>query len=189
MNIEIISASPRTKSVTFRLALFLQKYLSEISQHHVDIIDVRDWSFPLMQQEVFSDISHTPESLAPLAERIFDANAFIIVTPEYNGSYTAALKNLFDHFPRQQHKAFGIVTASSGSMGGMRATQQIQLLIHALFGIGSPFMLVTPHVEKKFDVHGNLTDETFLRNVEIFTREFLWLSEQLTCEKAVLTKV
>lgn len=155
----------------------------------MDIVDVRDWSFPLLQQEVFSDVLHTPEELAPLAERIFNANAFIIVTPEYNGTYTAALKNLFDHFPRQQHKAFGIVTASSGSMGGMRATQQIQLLIHALFGIGSPYMLVTPYVEKKFDADGNLLDESFLKNIEIFTREFFWLSEKLICEKPVFTKV
>lgn len=189
MNIEIISASPRHNSVTFRLALFLKKHLTQISKHNIDIMDVREWTFPLLQQEVFTDVLRTPAELAPLAERVFKADAFIIVTPEYNGTYTAALKNLFDHFPRQQHKAFGIVTASSGSMGGMRATQQIQLLIHALFGIGSPFMLVTPYVEKKFDKDGNLIDREFLKNIEIFTSEFLWLGEKLASDKPVFTKV
>ena len=45
----------------------------------------------------------------------------LLVTPEYNGSYTPALKNLFDHFPKQSRKPFGIVTASPGALGGMRA--------------------------------------------------------------------
>ena len=133
MNIEIIAASPRKESVTYRVALFLQKYMAEKTEHNVNIIDVREWAFPLMQQEVFSSVERTPETLKPLAQRMFDANGFIMVSPEYNGSYTSALKNLFDHFPKQTHKTFGIVTASPGIMGGMRASQQMQLLINALF--------------------------------------------------------
>ena len=182
MNIEIIAASPRKQSVTHRVALFLQKYMSEKTEHNVNIIDVRDWEFPLMQQEVFSTLDKVPEELKPLARRMFEANGFIMVSPEYNGSYTSALKNLFDHFPKQSHKIFGIATASPGIMGGMRASQQMQLLINALFGIGSPHMLITPQVDKKFDAEGNLLDEPFLKNVEVFVAEFLWLAESLTPE-------
>jgi len=182
MNIEIIAASPRKESVTYRVALFLQKYMSEKTEHNVNIIDVREWAFPLMQQEVFSSVERTPEKLRPLAKRMFDANGFIMVSPEYNGSYTSALKNLFDHFPKQTHKTFGIVTASPGIMGGMRASQQMQLLINALFGIGSPHMLITPSVDKKFDTQGNLLDENFLKNVDVFVSEYLWLAESLAPE-------
>lgn len=182
MNIEIISGSPRKNSLSHRVAIFLQKYMSEKTEHNVNIIDVRDWAFPLLQQEVFTSIERAPEELKPLAKRMFEANAFILVSPEYNGSYTSALKNLFDHFPKQTHKTFGIATASPGIMGGIRATQQMQLLINALFGIGSPHMLVTPTVDKKFDEHGNLTEPAFEKNVEIFVSEFLWLAEALAPE-------
>src|SRR5205823_1234096 len=163
-NIEIISGSPRKESTTHRLALFLKKYMSEKTEHNINIIDVRDWELPL-QQEVFTSVDRTPEMMKPLARRMFEANAFIMVSPEYNGSYTAALKNLFDHFPKQTHKTFGIVTASPGPMGGMRASQQMQLLINALFGIGSPHMLITPLVDKKFDEAGNLLDKGFQKNI------------------------
>ncbi len=186
MNIEIIAGSPRKDSVTYRVALFLQKYMSEGTEHNINIIDVRDWAFPLLQQEVFTSVERAPEELKPLAKRMFEANGFIMVTPEYNGSYTPALKNLFDHFPKQTHKTFGIVTASPGVMGGMRATQQMQLLINALFGIGSPHMLVTPTVDKKFDELGNLTDPSFQKNVDVFVSEFLWLAEALAPEMQVL---
>lgn len=108
------------------------------------------------------------------------------MTPEYNGSYSPALQNLLDHFPKQSHKAFGIVTASPGAMGGIRASQQLLLLIPALFGVASPFMLVTPQVDKKFDAEGNLTDPGFEKAVQTFVQEFLWLAGNLRPEIAVV---
>jgi NAD(P)H-dependent FMN reductase len=179
MNIEIVSGSPRKDSLTYRVVRHLKKYLEEKIPHTINIIDVREWNLLALQQEVYSAVERAPEALQPLAKRMFAAKAFILVTPEYNGSYTPALKNLFDHFPKQTRKAFGIVTASPGSLGGIRASQQLQLLINALFGIGSPHMLVTPFVDKKFDEDGNLTDTTFEKNIDTFVTEFLWLAESL----------
>lgn len=179
MNIEIISGSPRQESVTYRVVLFLQNHLRQKTSHNVNIIDVREWNFPALQEEVFSSVAKTPEHYKPVAERMFAANAFIIVTPEYNGSYTPTMKNLFDHFPKQMHKAFGIVTASTGSLGGIRASQQLQLLICALFAIPSPYMLVTPQVDKKFDKDGTLVDQSFSNTIHNFVSEFLWLAERL----------
>lgn len=179
MNIEIVSGSPRKGSVTFRLAVFLQKLLQEKTAHNINILDVREWNFPTLQEQVYSSIDNTPEAYKPLAKRMFGAHAFIIVTPEYNGSYTPTMKNLFDHFPKQFHKAFGIVTASTGVMGGMRASQQLQLLALALFGIPSPYMLITPHVDKKFDAEGNLVDQSFSNSIHTFLTEFLWLAERI----------
>ncbi len=60
MNIEIISGSPRKESTTHRLALFLKKYMSEKTEHSINIIDVRDWEVPLLQQEVFTSVDRTP---------------------------------------------------------------------------------------------------------------------------------
>lgn len=184
MNIEIISGSPRENSVTHRVALFLQKFLAAHTSHTVNIIDVKEWNLPLLQH-VFVSVDATPDEFKPLSTRMFNAHAFILVTPEYNGSYTPAMKNLLDHYPKQSHKAFGIVTASPGIMGGMRATQQMQLLINALFGIASPHMLVVGGVDKKFDADGNLLDEAYQKNIDVFVREFLWLAESLHPESVL----
>ncbi len=178
MRIEIVSGSPRKESVTYRLALFLERILKEKTQHEVNILDVREFPFPPLEN-VYTTPEKAPEALQPAARRIFDADAFILVTPEYNGSYTPAMKNMFDHFPKQFHKVFGIVTASTGAMGGMRATQSLQLLINALFGICSPYMLVTGHVDKRFDAAGNLLDGTFNASIDTFIAEFLWLAQKV----------
>lgn len=178
MNIEIISGSPRKESVSNRVAVFLQKYFTEKTNHTVNIIDVRDWNLPLLQQ-VFSSIEKTPDEFKPLAERMFAADAFILVSPEFNGGYSPALQNLMDHFPKQYHKAFGIVTASPGAMGGTRASQQLLLLIPALFGIASPHMLVIPMADQKFDAQGKLAEPGFEKAVDNFANEFLWLAQTL----------
>ncbi|MGN6163529.1 MAG: NADPH-dependent FMN reductase [Flavisolibacter sp.] len=182
MRIAIISGSPRGNSITYRVALHLQNAIRQNSDHDAEIIDLREIEMPQLQT-IFTSVESTPAQYKQVAQSMFAANAFILVTPEYNGSYSAALKNLLDHFPKQHHKVFGIATASPGGLGGVRAALQLQELIYALFGIGSPYMLVTPQVEKKFDTNGNLIDESFQKPVELFIKEFLWLAEKVVAEK------
>jgi NAD(P)H-dependent FMN reductase len=178
MKIEIISGSPRQNSTTQRVALHLQHRLQQTTNHEIGIIDLREWNLPPLQN-IFVSVDDTPATFKPLAERIFASDAFILVSPEYNGSYSPAMKNLLDHFPKQHHKPFGIVTASPGALGGIRAAQQLQLLVNALFGIGSPYMLVVPAVDKKFTADGTLLDESFQNSIHNFVSEYLWLAENL----------
>jgi NAD(P)H-dependent FMN reductase len=181
MRIEIISGSPRTNSLTRRVAIHLKNWFAQNTEHDADIIDMQDWTVPPVQS-VWVTAEKAPVEFQPLAKRVFEADAFILVTPEYNGSYSPALKNLLDHFPKQHHKPFGIVTASPGAMGGIRASQQLLLLVPALFGVTSPYMLIVPAVDKKFDADGSLTDESFGNSVHNFITEFLWLSEKIVKE-------
>jgi NAD(P)H-dependent FMN reductase len=184
MRIEIVSGSPRKGSSTYRLALYLEKKLLETGQD-AGIIDVRQNVLPFVQK-VFTAPDEAPEEHRELAQRMFAADAFIIVTPEYNGSYSPALQNLFDHFPKQHRKTFGLVTGSPGALGGIRAAMQLQQFVMALFGICSPYMLVTPQTDKKFDSEGNLLDPAFLKSVDTFVNEFLWLAEKTAVEKVTL---
>jgi NAD(P)H-dependent FMN reductase len=182
MRIEIIAGSPRKNSITQRLALYLEKQFRENTEHEVGLIDLREHHLPHIQK-VFTSPGEAPELHRQLAERMFAADAFIMVTPEFNGSYSPAMQNLFDHFPKQHHKVFGLATASPGALGGLRAAMQLQQYVMALFGIASPYMLITPHVEKKFDAEGNLIDPSFQKSVDTFVKEFLWLAEKVVDEK------
>jgi len=182
MKIEIISGSPRTNSTSRRIALFLEKHLKEVSEHQIGLIDLRETEMPPLQK-VITSVNDAPEEIKTLAKRVFSADAFIIVTPEYNGSYSPAMQNMFDHFPKQHRKVFGLVTGSPGAMGGMRAAMQLQQFVMALFGIASPYMLITPQLDKKFDELGNLIDPSFQKSIDTFVKEFLWLAEKVVEEK------
>lgn len=177
MKIEIISGSTREASITKRVALHLYTTLRQATPHEVGLIDLSQWELPFVTT-VFTSIDNTPENFRPLAKRMFEADAFVLVTPEYNGSYSPALKNLLDHFPKQHHKAFGLVTASPGGFGGMRAAQQLLNLVPALFGLASPYLLIVPAVDKKFNAQGGLVDENFQHSIHNFISEFLWLAEK-----------
>jgi NAD(P)H-dependent FMN reductase len=180
MTIEIISGSPRDNSLTNRVALHLQKAIQDKTDFEAGIIDLRVNDMPHVQASVITSPDNAPAEYRELAERMFAADAFIIVTPEYNGSYSPAMQILFDNFPKQYHKTFGIVTASPGALGGIRAAMQLQQFIMGLFGIPSPHMLVTPIVDKKFDADGNLIDNNFQKPVDTFISEFLWLAERVS---------
>ncbi|MBK5271821.1 MAG: NAD(P)H-dependent oxidoreductase [Bacteroidia bacterium] len=185
MKIEIISGSPRVNSVTKRVALNLKNWFENNTNHEIGLIDMMDWNLPTFVK-VFVSIDSTPDEFKPLAERVFAAEAFILISPEYNGSYSPSMKCLLDHFPKQHHKVFGITTASPGAFGGIRAAQQLLLLVPALFGVASPYMLIVPTVEKKFDEKGKLLDQSFQNNIHNFATEFLWLAENLVKEKVSL---
>jgi len=60
---------------------------------------------------------------------------------------------------------------------------QLQQFVFALFGIGSPYMLITPQVDKKFDAEGNLIDPGFQKSINTFVNEFLWLAKKVVEEK------
>lgn len=177
MNITIIAGSPREGSLSFRAASFLHQYFSaQYPGHQFTLLDVRQYPLPPIQK-VYGSLADVPEQWKPLGELMFGSDAFILVTPEYNGGYSPAMKNLLDHFPKQSRKAFGLVTCSPGAMGGMRAALQLQQLVAAFFGILCPNMLVTPAVDKKFNENNELVDEAFQKNIDGFAKEFIWLAE------------
>ncbi len=184
MNIEIIAGSPRQESLTLHIAQHLHKALqTHAPAHSTGIIDMRDTTLPFVQRVWRNAEDATPEH-RELAQRMFAANAFIIVSPEYNGGYSPAMKNLFDHFPKQLKKVFAICTGSPGAIGGMRAAQQMLQLVPALFGIASPTLLVVPGIDKKFGPGGALLDEAFSKNVRDFLTDFLWLAEAVQAARS-----
>jgi NAD(P)H-dependent FMN reductase len=174
MRVEIISGSARTNSQTKRVAMHLHKKLHEVNEVGVGLINLDEFSLGPVEN-VFQSASAAPAAIRPIAERVLNADAFILVSPEYNGSYSPAMKNFLDHFPKQNQKTFGIVTASPGAFGGMRAAMQLQNLTYGLMGIGCPQMLIVPELQKKFDDDGELIDFTFAEAVHTFIETFLWL--------------
>lgn len=183
MKITIVSGSPRKESVTVRIAKYLLKYFTEkYTTHQFQFVNLQEHEIPFIQK-VWSTINDVPEEFKSVAEKIYSADAFVLVTPEYNGSMSSALRNLFDHFPKQTKKVFGIVTASDGAMGGIRAAVAMQNQICAWFGIPCPNMLVVGNMAQKFDADGCLIEEKFSNNIMSFGNEFIWLAEAVASKK------
>ncbi|NJP99323.1 NADPH-dependent FMN reductase [Streptomyces zingiberis] len=77
----------------------------------------------------------TARSLAALRPRLADADAFVVVTPEYNHSYPAGLKNLLDwHSAEWRAKAAGFVSYG-GVSGGLRAVEHLRQVFAELHAV------------------------------------------------------
>ncbi|MDJ1473313.1 NAD(P)H-dependent oxidoreductase [Cytophagaceae bacterium DM2B3-1] len=178
MNLTIVSASTRIGRQSHRVALGLKNYFAQFSHVNLTIADLADYPIPLFE-EVAQRHPNPQPSVIELGKILHQSDAFLFVTPEYNGSYTPALKNMVDTYNKTEfaRKAIGIVTVTTGGLGGMRAAMQMQQLIPALFAIAAPHMLLVPHMTQKFDEEGNLIDEHYLKNLDHFAKEFLWLAE------------
>ena len=166
-------------SLSHRVALHLHAQLQQRApQHQIGLIDMQVVKLPSIQS-VWQTPERIPAEFKEVGDRIFASNAIMMVSPEYNGGYSPAMKNFLDHFPKQTRKAFAVATSSPGAMGGMRAAQQLLQLVPALFGIASPSLLIVPGVDKKFGEDGSLIDEGYAKNVDTFLNDFLWLAERL----------
>ena len=95
---------------------------------------------------------------AGIGGRLGDADAFVIVTPEYNHGYPADLKALIDAYAAPwQIKPLAFVSYG-GISGGLRAVEQLRLVfaeLHAV-AIRDTVSFVTPW--RKFDADGALAD-------------------------------
>ena len=183
MNIAIISASTRINRQSHRVALGLAQYISGLN-HQVEILDLAAYHFPIME-EVLHRHPNPPAGLAEFALKIKNADAFLWVSPEYNGTYTAALKNAVDYLKENEFskKVIGVVSVTTGAMGGIRAALAMQQLVLGVGGYPIPRMLPVGHVTARFDEEGKLTDPLFETSVRGFTEAFLWLSEAVVEKK------
>jgi NAD(P)H-dependent FMN reductase len=102
----------------------------------LDVVDLVDVELPLAMPGWGRTPS--PEAAAALAgvtPRLAAADAFVVVTPEYNHSFPAALKNFVDWHRAEWHaKPVGFVSYG-GLSGGLRAVEQLRLVfaeLHAM---------------------------------------------------------
>lgn len=105
---------------------------NEVRRHKdfdADLIDLADIALPQVM-----GATPLPETAA-IAARLENAEAFVVVTPEYNHSFPAPLKNFIDwHNKEWQAKPIGFVSYG-GRSGGLRAVEQLRQVFAELHAV------------------------------------------------------
>ena len=139
-NIAIISASVRTGRNSHRVALFFKQFIADNNLGDATIIDLNEYHFPVFEERL-KNLEHPSAAILEFAEKIKTADGIIIVTPEYNGGYPAALKNVIDLLYAEWHrKPLAIATVSEGAFGGS------QVILQALEQVGDVSFLTSGQV-------------------------------------------
>src|SRR5881396_3930148 len=107
-------------------------------------------------------------------------DGLIIVTPEYNHSFPGLLKHALDmNLKEYIHKAVGICGVSAGPLGGARVIESLLPVMREL-GLVAIFEDVNfGRIGSLFDERGKLLDENFVRRVDTFLNELIWMSRVL----------
>jgi len=182
MNIVVISGSPRQQRTSHQVALEIVSRLSKLENLSVTLLDVKEANFPNLDYTYKKNPSAN-ETMKYFSDAIAASDGIIIVSPEYNGSFSGALKNTIDYFYGEfSKKVIGVVSVSTGRMGGIRAVMDLQKLILALGAFPLPKYLTTPEVQNLFS-NGVLVDDRYAKQMDGFLEEFLWLTEAVKNQK------
>jgi NAD(P)H-dependent FMN reductase len=108
------------------------------------------------------------------------ADALVIVSPEYNHGYSGLLKHVLDSCLKEYiHKAVGIVGVSAGPFGGTRVIQNLLPVMREL-GLVTIFWDVNfSSVQSVFSPDGALQDASYIRRIDKFLKELIWMAKTL----------
>lgn len=176
--INILSASVRSGRKSNRVSAYFKNYIEENNIGTPQIIDLNQYQFPIFNER----LKYQPNPSADVrefADKIKSADAVLIVTPEYNGGYPAALKNVIDLlYAEWYHKPTGIITVSDGNFGGSQVITSLQFTLWKMKAFTIPAMFPVPNVSESFNENGVPKDkEATDKRAVGFMKEVIWAIE------------
>ena len=177
-HIAIISGSVRTGRNSHRVALYFQQFIQENNLGTAEILDLKAYNFPLFDERLKYQPAPSAATLE-FAGKVKNADGIILVTPEYNGGYPAAVKNVTDLLYDEWHrKPTAISTVSDGVFGGTQVLTSLQFSLWKIRAWTVPAMFPVPKVKDTFDENGIPQDKAGTdKRANTFVNELLWCIE------------
>lgn len=144
-------------------------------------VNLREFPLPLFDEDI--EAAGVPEPVSALKALFASADGLLIASPEYNGSVTAALKNLIDWVSRPddrygraevfQNRRAALFATSPGGLGGMRGLNHLRDILQPLGTWITPTMLAVPGAMSVFNEEGKLIDEAMYAQLKTVVQQTL----------------
>ena len=183
----ILYGSTRKKRLGIRLVKYLHDQISK-NKYMPYIVDPLQYKLPLLDKR-FDDFDKgkVPVSVKSIQEILNKADAFILVSAEYNHMPPPALINLLNYYYKEfDRKPSCICTYSEGDFAGVRVQSPLRSLMSQL---GSPpikYGMYQPKLSKNFNEKGiphNSKDAE--ERFNIFFKELIWYANILKGKKKI----
>jgi NAD(P)H-dependent FMN reductase len=180
LNIALIYGSVRTERQGIKAARFLNKELKK-RNYEVSFIDPLEYDLPMLDYMYKEYKPGTaPADMEKIANMLKAADAFLIVTGEYNHGFPPAMKNILDHFQAEYlFKPSAIASYSAGQFGGVRSAIQMRIILGELGTPAISSLLPFPKVQDLFDDEGKLQNERFIARTNRFLDELEFYAKAL----------
>ena len=179
----VFSASLRAESINSRLAGLVATTIERLGAS-VDLASMREFDAPSYDGDVEADHG-LPSGAQGLRSRLESANAFVIVSPEYNASMPGVLKNAIDWVSRARPQPFNmrhglLMSASPSMVGGNRGLWTLRVPLEHLGARIYPDMFSLAQAHQGFAADGGLADERLQGRFDDTIAGFLDLVEAST---------
>ncbi|MFD0364830.1 NADPH-dependent FMN reductase [Nocardia sp. GCM10030253] len=156
LQLAVIIGSTRSGRFGPTVANWFIEHAAQRPDVTIDLIDLVDTQLP---PHLSNDPGeHGARALAETGARLAGADAFVVVTPEYNHSYPAPLKNAIDwHFTQWQAKPVGFVSYG-GLSGGLRAVEHLKQVFTELHAVTVRDTVSFHGAAQQFDALGQPTN-------------------------------
>lgn len=171
--IPVILGTTRQGRASENVAKFVLEEIKQRDGVETELIDIRN--IPLTMQDAGEAIKDSQFSAT-----VARADALVIVTPEYNHGYPGLLKHVLDtNLKEYVHKAVGICGVSAGGFGGTRVIQNLLPVLREL-GLVTIFWDGNfSGAHKLFDAGGKLLDQSYVKRIDQFLKELIWMAKVL----------
>lgn len=185
LTIAVLAGTTRVQRESIKAA----KYIAEIGrqQQGVEVIfvDPKDFNFP--------GDGNDPEGKDPrYSEITAKADAFFIITPEYNHSFPGSLKRMLDsELQTYNHKPVAFAGCSNGNWGGTRAVESLVPAIRETGLVVMSWDVYFPYVQNKFDEQGQILPEykeRYEKSLGKLYKELIWFARMLKQGREALEK-
>ncbi|MFE0171191.1 NADPH-dependent FMN reductase [Streptomyces sp. NPDC059002] len=179
LRVAVIVASTREGRFAPTVTDWFTRQTARREDLDVDVIDLADARLP-------DGLSERPgPEVADITPRIDAADAFVIITPEYNHSFPATLKTAIDwHYAEWRAKPVGFVSYG-GLAGGLRAVEQLRQVFAELHAVTVRDSVSFHGAWNCFDESGELTEPTIpLTAAKAMLDQLAWWGHTLREGKA-----
>jgi NAD(P)H-dependent FMN reductase len=140
MKVQVINASVREGRVTERVAKWVAAEAKKQDGFEVEIVDLKEYELPLFDEPASPQYNpdRKPEgALKKWLDKLAEADAFIIVSPEYNRSIPGPMKNAMDYVAFEFEKK-PVLLVTHGSVGGAFALANYRVALAQMQTITIP---------------------------------------------------
>jgi NAD(P)H-dependent FMN reductase len=171
--IPVILGTPRRGRLSEHVARFVLGEVGRRAGVETELIDVRELNLP-------TDDAGEAVKDARFSAAVARADALVLVVPEYNHGYPGLLKHALDtNLKEYVHKAVGICGVSAGPFGGTRVVENLLPVMREL-GLVTIFWDGNfSSVGKAFDESGRLVETAYVRRLDKFIKELIWMAKVL----------
>jgi NAD(P)H-dependent FMN reductase len=178
LNVLVFAASLRNESLNKKLASLAARIAQQLGAN-VDLASIREFDVPLYDGDI--EAQGIPAGARALRDKLLTNDAFILASPEYNGSMPGAIKNLIDWASRFRPQPFdgkhGLLLSASPSLaGGNRGLWSLRMPLEHLGSRVFPDMFSLAMAHKAFDGDA-IADPTLQARFERNVQAFLSLAE------------